>query len=40
MKVGSYVLRIYLEIIASLPVGVFIHSHDTYCHTFIPEMCL
>ena len=30
VKVGSDVLRIYLEIIPRLPAGVFIHIHDIY----------
>jgi len=30
VKVGSDVIRIYLEIIPSLPPGVFIHVHDIF----------
>lgn len=30
VKIGSDVLRIYLEIIPSLPAGVFLHIHDIF----------
>jgi hypothetical protein len=30
VKVGSDVIRIYLEIIPSLPAGIFVHIHDVF----------
>jgi hypothetical protein len=30
VKVGSDVVRIYLEIIPHLPAGIFLHIHDVY----------
>jgi hypothetical protein len=40
VKVGSDVIRIYLDIIPSLPPGVFIHIHDIYLPYLYPRSML
>jgi hypothetical protein len=40
VKVGSDVIRIYLDIIPSLPPGVFIHIHDIYLPYLYPRSVL
>lgn len=40
VKVGSEVMRIYLEIIPDLPPGVFIHIHDVFLPYLYPRDAL
>jgi predicted O-methyltransferase YrrM len=40
VKVGSEVMRIYLEIIPRLPPGVFLHIHDVYLPYLYPRNAL
>jgi hypothetical protein len=40
VKVGSDVIRIYMDIIPSLPPGVFIHIHDIYLPYLYPRSVL
>lgn len=40
VRIGSDVLRIYLEIIPSLPAGVFIHIHDIFLPYLYPRATL